>query len=331
MYKRRKRPHLASKGGAQIQTSVTQEDKPSSPSAVEKADNDLCSLEPSTLPPVEIGLGPSSTFVEDKRHEQQEDSLPSEPRYFYPFPPVKPFSYDTTPFKAKMKHTYRVQSEKSTSSNLETPNYEQKVIPSVNVIRKRNYQYAYPPTFSSGNSKAITSSTVAEKIQDADWTEKPTASQPSDKKPSRSSTIPEKEGISPARLEVATIPAGVIEDAIKRLKIADVQAAHSSSSTDPTVTRAVADLATSVDNPDVDAGSDPAPNDTPSPDDIFYVPSEQPERTPEAETENVCKLEEEDFEYYYPRLISHTYAEYDDKEWVDVMASKDWEDHESYA
>jgi hypothetical protein len=168
--------------------------------------------------------------------------------------------------------------------------------------------------------KAILSSTIAEKKDDDKRRLKPPASHPRGKKTSSPSVITEKEDAGQARSEISTvIPPGIIETAIKQLKLSEAQAKHSSVLADAAMAGAVVAGAASVG----DTGVEIAAEGTAGLDDIFYMPPEHPLRPTEPETEDFCYLDEKSFDCYYPGRVSHTYNDYNDDGWEKVTACKE--------
>ncbi|KAJ5317995.1 hypothetical protein N7508_002503 [Penicillium antarcticum] len=327
--------YLTPQSQAEIRRGAVTQERPTSPlrkgdycplSAIEDNKNNLEPLNTSTLPPYRKEPSPPSLAEKKDRHRRQRnDSLPPKQTNTLLISPVKPPFHEIPSFRRCSREGFEAISKPSSSTEkqvdnprpLEIPTWRspaEENKPSFFAQKKHNHrEQSKASTSPSRERKAAPFSTVAEKTEDLTWRAKPTASQPSGKRPSPSSIVPEKECVCPARSEIAAIRPGIIEDAIKRLKIAKAQPAHSSLVADAVVVRAVvAGVASS--------------------DDIFYMPPpEQPEPPTESENEDVCKLEAEDFGYCYPGRVFHNYTQYDDDEWVNVTAYKDWEVRENYA
>jgi hypothetical protein len=181
------------------------------------------------------------------------------------------------------------------------------------------------PTSPVWDMKAIPSST-AEKKDDI-WRLKPPASHSRGKKTSPPSTITGKEDAGQARSEISTeIPPGIIETAIKQLKLSEAQAKLSSVLADAALAGDVVVGAASAN----DTGSDLPAEDIAGLEDTFYMPSEQPLHPTISETEGFYYLDEKDFGCYYPGRVSQSYSDYNDDGWEKVTACKECGDPGNY-
>ncbi|KAJ6034444.1 uncharacterized protein N7446_009195 [Penicillium canescens] len=224
---------------------------------------------------------------------------------------------------AREKNEHWGQWKARTSSNCEN-----EAAPSSAVVEKEaDDQWCFKrPTSPVWDMKAIPSSTIAEKEDDT-WRLKPPASHLRGKKTSPPSVITEKEDAGQARSEISTkIPPGIIETAIKQLKLSEAQAKLSSVLADAAMAGDAVAGATRAN----DTGSDSPAEDTAGFEDIFYMPSEQPLHPTISETEGFYYLDEKDFGCYYPGRVSQPYSDYNDDRWEKVTACKKCGDPGNY-
>jgi hypothetical protein len=207
-----------------------------------------------------------------------------------------------------------------------SPKCEKKTDPVSSALENRHDQWLKRPTSPVWTTAAIPSSTDSEKPDDDIWCGKPVWYSRGSKA-SPNSVFTEKENICQARSEITTvIPPGIIETAIKQLKIVEAQVKKTSLFTDAALAEAVVAGAISVD----ETGVDTAVEDTTEVNDIFYMPLEQPLLPTESEIEGLPDLELEDFGYWYPKRASHAYRDYGEDGWVEVLPWKEWKDPENY-
>ncbi|OGE57130.1 hypothetical protein PENARI_c002G04932 [Penicillium arizonense] len=278
-------------------------------------DDDLSNPKRPTSPGWKVKAEPSSSVVEKKDNDLWPLKSPASRSSVKESDPLLIF--------AREKNEHWGQWKTRTSFNCEN----ESSLSSAVVAKEADDQWCFKrPTSPVWDMKAIPSSTIAEKKDDIWRLERPD-SYPCGKKTSPPSIITEEEDAGQARSEISTeISLGIIETAIKQLKLSEAQTKLSSVFADAAM---AGDAVAGAANAD-DTGSDLPAEDTSGLEDTFYMPPEQPLHPTVSETEGFYYLDEKDFGCYYPGGVSQTYSDYNDEGWEKVTACKECGDPGNY-